>query len=100
MSEPMTQWARCCLVILVGVMAESVSALGCEFNSPAERALEKMFSLQGTSFEGTVLFERRATDSYDGRLAGREVRGNAADEPWSIRLSSSGRRQSIARTYL
>lgn len=109
MSEPMTQWAHCCLAILVGVMAESVSALGCEFNSPAERALEKMFSLQGIGFEGTVLFERASNRQFmtvgwpdaegHGTMRRMNTTVNPPIEQWPSPIRSPERICDVLRVY-
>ena len=61
MPDSVTQWAR--LTLLVGVMVEPLSRLNV-LTSPAERAVERMFSQQAVSFEGTVLFERAGNRQF------------------------------------
>ena len=109
MSESMTQWARYCLALLVGVMAESASAVECDFTSPAERALEKMFSHKDVSFEGTVLFERAGNRQFitvswpDAGGQGAMRRMNASVNPpierWPSPVKSPERICDVLRMY-
>ena len=109
MSKCMTQWARCCLAALVGVMAEPASAVECEFTSPAERALQKMFSHQEVSFEGTVLFERAGNRQFmmvrwpdaEGRGAMRRMNAsvNPPTERWPSPVKSPERICDVLRMY-
>ncbi len=109
MPESTTQWARCCFAVLVGVMAESASAFECEFTSPPERALEKMFSQQDVSFEGTVLFERAGNRQFitvswpDAEGQGAMRRMNASVNPpierWPSPVRSRERICDVLRMY-
>lgn len=109
MSESMARWARCCLAVLVGVTAGSVAAVECELTSPAERALEKMFSQQDVSYEGTVLFERAGNRQFmtvswpDAEGQGAMRRMNAMVDPpverWPSPVSSPERICDVLRMY-
>ena len=109
MSESMARWARCCLAVLVGVTAGSAAAVECELTSPAERALEKMFSQQDVSYEGTVLFERAGNRQFmtvswpDAEGQGAMRRMNAMVDPpverWPSPVSSPERICDVLRMY-
>ena len=109
MPDSVTQWARCCLAVLVGVMAESVSAVECELTSPAERAVERMFSQQDVSFEGTVLFERAGNRQFmtvswpdaegQGAMRRMNIMVNPPSERWSSPVRSPERICDVLRMY-